>query len=307
MDSRQTGTVRPTRGFYRPAAGVCPRHRVCRGVVSGCAATVRQVIDLTQFPEPRRVALLFRYALDLDYAGVQDLVAASVDRPCPWHWSIDATQWAAVLGDDGRYHLRAGPDALHCGDGWSRCMVNPDGRAVHQQYCTWWSYRTRSALHPPATHPARDRGHRSRTVRWTLRLNQTGRPPETVPYGQRCPTNTRPWPAFHDPATRMGRIRIQLTAELGRFCHACRRGPAFAVDHDHFTGLVRGMLCRVCNSHVDHCPHLSDCPYADYLNNPPAAPLQLTFPQSRGNKPSARDLLRIERLGFNPFTAAAAV
>lgn len=61
------------------------------------------------------------------------------------------------------------------------------------------------------------------------------------------------------------------------------------------------MLCRVCNSHVDWCPHLSGCPYADYLNTPPAAQLQLTYPQRRGNKPTADDLLRIEQLGFNPF------
>jgi hypothetical protein len=92
-----------------------------------------------------------------------------------------------------------------------------------------------------------------------------------------------------------------LTAELGRHCHACKNGPAFAVDHDHFTGLVRGMLCRICNSHVDRCPHLFDCHYADYLNNPPAALMKLPFPQKRGNRLPAYDLLRIERLGINPF------
>jgi hypothetical protein len=61
------------------------------------------------------------------------------------------------------------------------------------------------------------------------------------------------------------------------------------------------MLCRVCNSHVDWCPHLSGCPYADYLTTPPAARLQLIYPQWRGNKPTADDLLRIERLGFSLF------
>ncbi|MBT2233466.1 hypothetical protein [Nonomuraea sp. NEAU-A123] len=62
-------------------------------------------MTLTDFPEHRRVALLFRHALARDYAGVEELVAAHADRPCPWHWSSDATRWVAVRGSDGRYHL----------------------------------------------------------------------------------------------------------------------------------------------------------------------------------------------------------
>lgn len=67
---------------------------------------------------------------------------------------------------------------------------------------------------------------------------------------------------------------------------------------DHFTGLVRGLLCRNCNSRVDWCVHVSGCPWADYLNNPPAAHLQLIVPNRRL---SAGERDRIDYLGFNPF------
>jgi hypothetical protein len=75
---------------------------------------------------------------------------------------------------------------------------------VHEQSCDWCPGR---AL------------YQSRTVRWKIRVvGLTGRPPESIPYGQRCPTTPGPWPSFHDPAKPLGWIRIQLTAELGRLC-----------------------------------------------------------------------------------------
>jgi hypothetical protein len=109
------------------------------------------------------------------------------------------------------------------------------------------------------------------------------------------------WPAFLNPTgarSRRGRLRARLVAELGPLCHACRQAPALAIDHDHFTGLVRGLLCRNCNAAVDRCPHVRGCRWAEYLNNPPAAHLRLSVP----NRPlSAGDRRRIEYLGFNPF------
>lgn len=64
-------------------------------------------------------------------------------------------------------------------------------------------------------------------------------------------------------------------AQGGR-CAFCRRATGkrrkLAVDHDHETGLVRGLLCSVCNQLLGH---LRDDPatarrIAEYLEFPPA-------------------------------------
>lgn len=65
-------------------------------------------------------------------------------------------------------------------------------------------------------------------------------------------------------------------AQGGR-CAICRRATGakrrLAVDHDHDTGLVRGLLCKTCNYKI--LGHLRDDPEAlqraiDYLAHPPA-------------------------------------
>jgi len=47
----------------------------------------------------------------------------------------------------------------------------------------------------------------------------------------------------------------RLLAEQGNACKLCgwKRGPKhrrLAVDHDHETGKVRGLLCQVCNGSI---------------------------------------------------------
>lgn len=85
-----------------------------------------------------------------------------------------------------------------------------------------------------------------------------------------------------------------IKTQQGGVCAICRRhngsSKALAVDHDHVTGIVRGLLCGMCNKNV--LGHLRDDPEAfmrgcDYLNNPPAvqvlgeriAPIELVTPQ----------------------------
>lgn len=62
----------------------------------------------------------------------------------------------------------------------------------------------------------------------------------------------------------------------GGRCAICPRSKGLrkrlAVDHDHATGLIRGLLCTVCNRFLGH---IRDDPAAgvaitEYLRNPPA-------------------------------------
>lgn len=63
----------------------------------------------------------------------------------------------------------------------------------------------------------------------------------------------------------------------GGKCYICQRATGakrkLAVDHDHDTGYVRGLLCKMCNYRV--LGHLRDDTESlqraiDYINNPPA-------------------------------------
>lgn len=81
---------------------------------------------------------------------------------------------------------------------------------------------------------------------------------------------------------------VRLVAAQGGSCAICRRGRdgycgsgrkrrALAVDHDHLTGRVRGLVCSPCN---DILAYLKDNPSffvngAKYLENPPAKQLNI--------------------------------
>jgi len=69
---------------------------------------------------------------------------------------------------------------------------------------------------------------------------------------------------------------MDILDSQGGVCYICERKPVnrrLAVDHDHSTGNVRGLLCKGCNR--DILGHLRDDPAAlqraiDYLHSPPA-------------------------------------
>lgn len=254
--------------------------------------------SLGDLPVHRREELLWWYMLQLDYDGVEAEVLHQAKRECPWRYEAERAQFQAVLADDGRFHMCV-EDRVVCGQPVRRWRTDPS-TIRHGQWCYWWSNGTAYRIQAPPGRDSRAPGGGHRDVRWTLRLTSTTAAPELVPRSQRCPSHEagKLWPPYSNPAGRIGRMRTILIGELGAACHACHGVPGMAVDHDHRTGQVRGLLCRNCNACVDRCPHLSGCPWADYLNAPPAASLNLLYPANRRDRVTANQL-RAQLAGFD--------
>lgn len=74
----------------------------------------------------------------------------------------------------------------------------------------------------------------------------------------------------------------QIYVFQGQVCAICSRATgatrALSVDHDHVTGLVRGLLCRPCNDLLGHIRDDLDTAYriVRYLRRPPAVELKIT-------------------------------
>ena len=113
----------------------------------------------------------------------------------------------------------------------------------------------------------------------------TSRRPASYP-GPRCATHDRQvrrqrreaaW-AQHIERTygiTADEYQLILDAQGGR-CFICQRATGatrkLSVDHDHVTGLVRGLLCRPCNKMLGHARDDSKMfdRAAGYLDRPPA-------------------------------------
>ena len=78
---------------------------------------------------------------------------------------------------------------------------------------------------------------------------------------------------------------VLVKAQGGEFCFICKKTPKelgawrLAVDHDHGTGLVRGLLCSWCNFNIDKFTADMAANLSTYLTEPPATALRIMFPE----------------------------
>jgi hypothetical protein len=184
---------------------------------------------------------------------------------------------SARLADDGRYHLCVGAKPV-CAE---RKVRGIPRSYRHRQDCRWWyldgSRRFGNSYPPEAEAYAVP-------VAWIVELTDEQVPADSVSPHLRCPVMVDSlWPRFLGGSTPIARIRAHLIEVFGPPCATCRRAGQY-VDHDHDSGLVRGLLCEICNVMVDSCPHLGGCAFAEYLTQPPALSLAIPYPD-RGRGP----------------------
>ncbi|MFJ2752697.1 endonuclease domain-containing protein [Streptomyces sp. NPDC087297] len=254
------------------------------------------MVSLDDLPRYRRAQLLWRWSHH-GVDRVQQMVREAEGRPCrmPAAPKVPPGPLAAVPGDDGRLHLaRAGH--MLCAEG------ETDDGWEHQAYVAWvdrgagpedWT----GGPYAPLEHEGRSFIHH-----WTVRSLGPAQDPGAVGRAERCRSGGPHWPP---PPARTRPIRLlreALVTAFGPDCQLCGLYPGEMVDHDHETGYVRGLLCRFCNCTVDECPHIANCPNADFLRHPPAFALELIYPANQEWRPRESTRRRkIEQLGFDPF------
>lgn len=98
--------------------------------------------------------------------------------------------------------------------------------------------------------------------------------PEPACYGWQLPTGLDP------KLPSLGKL---IAWQRGR-CALCGRCPtSCVVDHDHATGLVRGLLCSTCNT-MEGVNGPVEEPFASYRSRPPTAIIRLTLPYRSGDR-----------------------
>lgn len=257
------------------------------------------MVTLDDFPRHRRAQLVWEWA-HFGVGAVEHMVRSREGKPCmprPGKHVLPSV----VLGDDGRAHLLSVDRLL--------CARNESGRGwEHTASCHWLDGPLGTQEDEDVWGPAPAGLHReSAPVEWVVNLTREPADATALPRSLRCQGAASYVPHYWPPppakTASVRRMRAALMEDLGAACHLCGQYPGSMVDHDHATGLVRGLLCAFCNRTLEHCPHLNGCPKADYMNYPPAAHLQLLYPAHMQWKPKAstRDR-KIELLGFDPFT-----
>ncbi|MEU6093111.1 endonuclease domain-containing protein [Streptomyces sp. NPDC047085] len=152
-------------------------------------------------------------------------------------------------------------------------------------------------------HPAHDTERRHCDYCYPKGAEWAGEPvdPAVVPRNSRCSGWNPLWPntvprPFHGPLTaswtRPGRVPRwyvwwRLWGQQEGRCATCS-GPPQVIDHDHVTGLVRGLLCYECNTAEGACAtdialsrHPRECYFNSYRFNPPGASFSWYWPDPR--------------------------
>lgn len=188
-----------------------------------------------------------------------------------WDWQSCTPPDHAQLADDGRFHLIGDSSTFDCAS-----HAEPGTLLQHSYSPSQWDGRRLAPRVAPPTDAERENHSMTRTLMW---LDQTRTDTSLVPSRERCPPAAEHWPGYTGTAHRdvNAQTRRLLVRQLGPMCHSCGLRRACRIDHDHDTGLVRGYVCIHCNSKMDTCLHLEGCPWADYLNNPPAFAMKLPY------------------------------
>ncbi len=251
--------------------------------------------EVGTLPQHRRELLLRQFAGELDGVEVDAYVRAASQQPCPWRGHGQHTgETVAITGDDGRYHLVRDDVVLCTGiESRGREFSVDDTALPHRRHYEWWTDEAGKYRFGTYNAPLEQLNatYQCREVEWTVRVGATRVDPSTVSPSQRClyVGSRSDWPPYATTKTSVGRIRQTLRELAGGQCHACGVRTAVFVDHDHRTGLVRGLLCQHCNVWIDVCPHTQGCPWAEYLNDPPATKLALPYPRkSEGHRRTQR-------------------